>query len=448
MLDSFFSFIFKHQLLPQKGPTLLAVSGGVDSVVMAQLFHRAKLQFAIAHCNFSLRGAASDQDEIWVRNLAQQYGVTYHAQLFDVLTHARTKGVSIQMAARELRHAWFQLLCNEHGFEKIATAHHSNDSLETVLLQFTKGTGLSGLHGILPAQGRYVRPLIFAKKTQIIAYAQAEGLHWREDSSNQKDKYHRNLIRHQVVPQLRKINPNVETTFCTTLERLRQVEALWMEQVNMIRKQACFQKEMAYYVKLQTLQNKSWAPVMLWELLKPFGFQFTPLKQLFASSPSAGARLQSASHYLYVDRCQWVVTPRTRPDRFTTYKIGITTQSISIPHYTLYLKHIARSQYHLIANQFVAALDQDRLNFPLDVRKWQPGDVFYPLGMQQRKKLSDFLIDSKVPRPLKEQVWVITSKGEIVWVVGHRIDNRFRVTDSTEQVYELQLTPVPELVVA
>ena len=174
-------------------PTLLAVSGGVDSVVMSTLFHQAKLSFAIAHCNFGLRGVVSDQDEAWVRALAQRYKVSLYVRSFDVPTYARAQGISIQMAARTLRYTWFQELCQKHGFEKVATAHHSNDSLETVLLHLTKGTGMAGLHGILPAQGRYIRPLLFANKTEIRNYAQQEGLSWREDNSNHQDDYQRNL---------------------------------------------------------------------------------------------------------------------------------------------------------------------------------------------------------------------------------------------------------------
>lgn len=439
MLKAFLAFIFEHALLPSKGPTLLAVSGGIDSVVMAELFHRAKLRFAVAHCNFCLRGAASDQDEAWVRTLAQRYGVGCYTQAFDVSTHARTKGISIQMAARELRYAWFQALCEEHGFEKVATAHHRNDSLETVLLHFAKGTGLAGLHGILPAQGRFVRPLLCADKAQIRAYAKTEGLAWREDSSNRKDDYQRNMIRHQVVPVLRKINPGLEATFRTTVERLHQAEALFNEQVATLRQQVCYRRGTTYYVNVQALQDKRWALVVLWELLKPFGFHFAPLKKLLACLPATGTRIQSATHYLYVDRGQWLITPCTAPDSAAVYMLEATTTALAIPGYTLQCTYTPRSQYRMVTDQSVAALDQAKLKFPLAVRRWQPGDAFYPLGMQQRKKLSDFLIDNKIPRPLKAQVWVITSGGDIVWVMGYRIDNRFKVTDSTQQVYAIHL---------
>lgn len=440
MLISFRAFIIEHQLLPSSGPTLLAVSGGVDSVVMAHLFHQAKYPFAIAHCNFGLRGVASDQDEDWVRDLAKQYQVDFYAQTFDTSAHARSKGISTQMAARELRYAWFQTLCEEHGFEQVATAHHSNDSLETALLNLTKGTGIAGLKGVAAVQGRYIRPLLFASKAGIIAYAKAEALSWREDSSNAKDDYQRNLLRNQVIPRLQEINPNLEVTFRSTSERLSQVGALLNEQVATLRQQLCSQQGDNYYIAVQHIQDKPWAGVVLWELLKPFGFQFSAIQRLLTHNAATGIHIQSPSHYLFVDRGQWIITPCSSPTSSAIYALEATTTQLDLPHHTIQCVKTSRSQYQLKADQLVAALDRAQLHFPLTVRQWQPGDFFYPLGMQQSKKLSDFLIDNKVPRPLKAQVWVVTSQEKIAWVVGHRIDDRFKITDRTEQIYELRLS--------
>lgn len=444
MLASFQSFILARQLLRAPEPALLAVSGGVDSVVMAQLFKQAKYPFAIAHCNFGLRGVASDQDEDWVRDLAKQYQVNFYSQTFDTSVHARSRGISTQMAARELRYAWFQTLCEEHGFEQVATAHHSNDSLETALLNLTKGTGIAGLKGVAAVQGRYIRPLLFASKSDIIAYAKAEALSWREDSSNQKDDYQRNLLRNQVIPRLQKINPNLEVTFRSTAERLSQVGALLDEQVAILRQQLCSQQGDNYHIAVQVIQAKPWAPVVLWELLKPFGFHFAAIQRLLTHHSSTGAHIQSPSHYLFVDRGQWIITTCSSPTSSSVYNLKADTTKVDLPNYTIQCAQISQSQYQLVADKSVAALDQAQLHFPLTIRKWQSGDSFYPLGMQQRKKLSDFLIDNKVPRPLKAQAWVVTSQREIVWVVGYRIDDRFKITDRTEQVYELRLSPPVE----
>ncbi|XWN35012.1 MAG: tRNA lysidine(34) synthetase TilS [Roseivirga sp.] len=438
LITAFLAFVHKQQLLPQQGATLLAVSGGVDSVVMSTLFHQAQLPFAIAHCNFGLRGAASDQDEAWVRALAQQYEVCFYTRSFDVATYAQENGVSVQMAARTLRYAWFEALCKEHGFEKVATAHHHNDRLETVLLNLTKGTGIAGLHGILPVQGRCIRPLVFAHKEEILAYAQAQKLTWREDSSNAKDTYQRNLIRNQVVPILKQINPNLEATSSLTVERLHQTEAIFDEQVTAVGRQILRQQGDVHYVAIHEVQDKVWAPVVLHALLQPWGFNFIQLKALLAHKHASGTMIQSASHQLHVDRDQWIITPCTQPAS-ATYSIDEATQLLSVPSYVLQCACVPRSQYSLVADKAIAALDQASLRFPLAVRPWQPGDAFYPLGMQHRKKVSDFLIDSKVPVPMKAQVLVVTSAHQIVWVVGHRIDDRFKLTDSTQQVYELRL---------
>jgi tRNA(Ile)-lysidine synthase len=438
MLQAFLSFILKKDLLPQKGPTLLAVSGGVDSVVMSTLFHQAGLSFAVAHCNFGLRGVVSDQDEAWVRALAKQYRVDFHAHAFDLPTYARAQGISTQMAARTLRYEWFQTLCAEHGFAKVATAHHVNDSLETVLMHLTKGTGIAGLHGIVPAQGRYIRPLLFANKVEILQYAQLKGLQWREDSSNDQDKYQRNLIRHQVVPWLQKLNPSLEATFGLTLERLVQVEAVFNERVVSVCEQICCYRNADYHVAIHAIQDQPWAPVVVWELLKSFGFKFTQINNLFARKHPSGTMIASAGHRLYVDRGHWIVTPYAAPSA-QSYTINVTTKELALPPHQLQCTHTLRARYAIVTNEAVAALDRSLLQFPLIVRRWKPGDVFYPLGMQQRKKLSDFLIDNKVPVPLKAQVWVVTSDSQIVWVLGHRIDDRFKVTASTQQVYEIQL---------
>lgn len=438
MLKGFLAFVRKKKLLPQHGPTLLAVSGGVDSVVMSTLFHQAKLEFAVAHCNFGLRDVASDQDEAWVRALAQQYKVDFYAHSFDIPTYVRAQGVSIQMAARTLRYAWFQKLCTQYSFEKVATAHHGNDSLETVLLHLTKGTGIAGLHGILPAQGKYIRPLLFANKTEILKYAREAKLSWREDKSNHQDNYQRNLIRNQVVPWLKKLNPSLETTFQLTLERLSQVESIFNEQVATICQQMCHYQGKDYYMAVHAIQDKPWATVVAWELLKSFGFNFIQISNLLAHKHPSGAMVETASHRLYVDRAHWIVTPCTEPNA-SLYTIDATTASLSVPPHELQCAHVPRASYTIVTSKKVAALDSAQLKFPLVVRKWQPGDAFYPLGMQHQKKLSDFLIDNKVPVPLKTQVWVVTSSGTIVWVVGHRIDDRFKITASTQQVYEIRL---------
>lgn len=438
MLEAFRAFVLEERLLPQEGPTLLAVSGGVDSIVMSNLFHLAKLHFAVAHCNFGLRGAASDQDEAWVRTLAQQYKVAFYRHAFDTAAHAREQGISIQMAARTLRHAWFQQLCTRYGFEKVSTAHHSSDNVETILINIARGTGISGLRGMTPTQGNYIKPLLFTDKASILNYAQEEGLFWREDHSNHRDAYARNTIRHRVIPWLKKLNPSLEATSRRTSTRLKQVEDLFKERVDIIKRKLCRRQGQDYHIAIDTIRNKPWAPVVAWELLKSLGFSFTQVNTLLAKNRPIGTVVETNGHRLYVDRRHWIVTPYNTPTT-RSYQIDATMKHLAIsPCTTLHCTHSPRKQYSITAHRQVAALDCAQLHFPLIVRRWQPGDIFYPLGMQQRKKLSDFFIDCKIPRPTKARVWVVTSEGEIVWVVGYRIDNRFKVTDSTRRVYEIR----------
>lgn len=439
LTDGFVNFIKDHHLLQPQETTLLAVSGGVDSVVMADLFYQANLPFAMAHCNFGLRGAESEGDEAWVRKLAQQYGVKVYVQHFATQDYAQVHQLSIQMAARELRYRWFEELGDTYHLSKIATAHHANDMVETLLFNLTKGTGLAGLHGILPRQGKLIRPLLFATKESIVAYAQAHNLIWREDSSNAQDNYARNLIRNQVIPVLKSINPQLEATTHTTITRLSQVEVFVTEQLASLQQAITYEQDGITYLAIQAIKTKPWAPAILWEMLKPFGFNFLQISSLLESSSASGKMIESATHQIYVDRTTWMLSQLQQPARPLTYMIERETTHLSLPAYSLQIRTVPSHQYHFVADSQVAALDVAKLQFPLVVRPWQPGDFFYPLGMQKRKKLSNFLIDCKVPVLVKEKVTVLVSGNDIVWVVGYRIDDRFKITEATEQVCEIRL---------
>lgn len=443
LLADFLAFINEQQLLKKGGTTLLAVSGGLDSVVMSHLFHHANLRFAIAHCNFNLRETASLQDQQFVLQLAKSYKVACYTQTFDTLAYAKQHGLSIQMAARKLRYQWFEVLCNKQQLDQIATAHHSQDSLETLLLNLTKGTGIAGLHGILPRKGRLIRPLLFADKSRLLHYAQCKQLAWREDASNADDTYARNLLRNQVMPLLRLINPNLEATSKLTIERLHQVEMLFQEQLAGIQPKVINKKKPVYEVLPASIQDKPWAPVVIWELLKPFGFNFPQIKGLLSHKPQSGKKIAAPQYQLYVDRQQWLIMPHIQPTKDSYLIPDNTLKTLVTKAYTLKTTIIARTAYRLVLDKQVAALDLACLAFPLHIRKWQQGDFFYPLGMQQRKKLSDFLVDLKVPIPYKAHIDVLVSGNKIAWVIGYRLDDRFKLTAATQQVYEICLLPIP-----
>lgn len=438
MLQEFLTYIHEGSLVHKDETTLLAVSGGVDSVVMSSLFYGAKLKFAIAHCNFGLREEASQEDERLVEALAQQYQVDFYRQSFDVRTYAEEKKLSIQMAARELRYQWFGRLLEKYAFGKLATAHHQSDSIETFLLHLTKGTGIAGLHGILPKRGKLIRPLLFADKAMILHYAQERGLVWREDSSNRENNYQRNLIRNKVVPLLKTINPNLEATFKITMEKISQAQAVFNTHVAGIKEKLIRFQSPDYYVAIQSIKDEPWAPIVAFELLQPFGFNFFQIKALLAHPQQSGKMLIAEAYKLTVDRDRWVISPHPAQSS-SSIAISAATKSLKVGEQRLRCTVIPHAKYVISPQATVAAFDLMRLTFPLTLRKWCPGDFFYPLGMQQRKKLSDFLIDLKVPMHVKERVHVVTSSDKIAWVVGYRIDDRFKITERTQAVYEIRL---------
>lgn len=437
--ERFLLFIKEHQLIHSDEIVLLAISGGIDSVVMCHLFHEANIKFEIAHCNFRLRGADSDADEALVVSLAQKYDVNFHTKRFDTLAYAHEHHLSIQMAARDLRYAWFEELCQTYSLSKLATAHHVNDSLETLLFNLTKGTGITGLHGILPKQGRLIRPLLFANKQELQEYAKGYGLVWREDMSNTKDDYARNLIRNKVLPLLKLINPGLETTTISTIDRIQQVEALFNEQLAQLKDQLFYQRDQISYIAIDKIEDKIWAPVVVWELLKPFGFNFLQIKGLLGTTLQSGKTIYSNTHQLYVDRKEWMLVPRQDTVVPNTHITDAGTSSVVLVSGELKIRTLPKMNYELMNDKHIAALDLEKLQFPLLIRPWQLGDYFYPLGMQKKKKLSDFLIDLKVSVLLKQQVCVLVSGDEVVWVIGYRIDDRFKITEDTKEVYEVRL---------
>ncbi|QHT67497.1 tRNA lysidine(34) synthetase TilS [Rhodocytophaga rosea] len=439
MLEKFLGYTSEKELFQPSDHILLAVSGGIDSVVMSHLFYKAKLNFAIAHCNFGLRGAESDEDELFVKKLAKKYKVPFYSDTFETEAFAQQEKISIQMAARTLRYRWFEQLLNNHGFQYLATAHHLNDILETVLFNLTKGTGISGLHGIQPKLNRIIRPLLFADKEQIYAYVVEHQLAWREDSSNQSSKYQRNLIRNEVIPLLKTINPNLEETIQHTIEKVVSVERIFEEDMHQLKSRLVQQKTDIMYIDFIALQQEFEPVIKLSYLLKEYQFSFTQTKDIWQSlGAESGRRFESPTHTLVKDRTSLIITPKALNEFIST---SIEKEQLSFQNEFIHLhfETMDAKDFTITPNSQVACLDLATLQFPLKLRRWKEGDWFCPLGMNKKKKISDFLIDTKVPVNLKSRIWVLTSNGSIVWIVGHRIDNRFKITDKTEQVLQISL---------
>jgi len=436
MLNEFLTFINKQNLIQPSQKVLLAVSGGMDSVVMCDLFSKAKLNFAIAHCNFGLRGEESNEDEMFVKKLSIKYKVPFFVTTFQTTDFAENEKISTQMAARILRYEWFEKIRTQHQFDYIATAHHQNDVLETVLLNLTKGTGIAGLHGIRVKNGHIIRPVLFAEKESIFEYVVENQIIWREDSSNESNKYQRNLIRNEVVPLLKQINPNLENTIQQTIERISAVEDIFEQEMEMLRKQITWSDSQAIYVNYKAIQTLSQPVIKLAELLKPYNFSYQQSQDIVeAFDKEAGKMFLTPTHTLVKDRTELVITPKNL-QAFTSKTIETNNVVVEFGDRMLNIGEFTEIEEDFVVPtaKKLACLDADKIRFPLQLRKWKEGDWFCPLGMNKKKLISDFLIDQKVPLNLKKEVYLLTSNGSIVWVIGFRIDDRFKVTEKTTKV--------------
>lgn len=446
MLSRFLQYIKKEKLIAPKQKTLLAVSGGVDSVVMCNLFHQANLPFAIAHCNFKLRNTESNQDEKFVKSLATRYNVPFHSISFKTNEYAKKNKLSIQMAARELRYRWFEKVCQQYNYNALATAHHQDDSIETFFINLIRGTGVAGLHGITAKQEGIIRPLLFATKQDILNYSTTNALHHHEDSSNSSDKYLRNKIRHHLIPLLKEINPQFEKTASHTIQRLSEVESVYKNEIESKRKQLVKSSENGYMISISALQKLHPLNTYLYELLKPFDFNATTVEEIISTlNGESGKEFFSSTYRLVKDRKTLLLQQfASKSDIKNTFHITKTQNAISINSLQLKLEIVPISSTIVIdklsINNAMALLDFSKLTFPLEIRPWKKGDTFYPLGMKGKKKLSDFFIDKKLSIYEKENCWLLTSNEKIVWVIGYRIDERFKVTGKTKILYKVQIS--------
>ncbi|MFC6224844.1 tRNA lysidine(34) synthetase TilS [Hymenobacter artigasi] len=441
MLDSVRRFIEENNLFSiENDPILVAVSGGLDSVVMLDVLHKLGAQVAVAHCHFGLRGEDADADEQFVRKLAKQYGLPYFAEFFQTKAYAEQEGISTQMAARFLRYRWFEQVRQAQGLAYIATAHHQRDEAETMILNLTHGTGLAGLHGIQVKNGHIIRPLLGLGRDALHDYLAERGLRWREDDSNASPVYQRNLLRIEVLPVLREINPNLDQTMHGTAERVGGAEEIVRRYVEETAAQARHDEAEVTYLNISTLQKTAATALVLHEILRPFGFSWLVVKDIVAAFPGeSGRKFDSPTHRLVKDREHLVITPR-RLSQYGTFQLTAGQTDLLADGMRLKAELHDDSRHFIIPrSKSTAALDADKIKFPLTLRKWQEGDWFMPLGMKGKKLLSDFLIDQKVPLNLKDDVRVLTSAdGKICWVVGWRVDDRFKVEETSERVLTVQ----------
>ncbi len=436
MLKTFQTHIINNLLFLTESKLLIAISGGLDSVVLTHLCHTLKLNITLAHCNFNLRDAESDTDETFVLELAETLDLEVFTQRFETETYAKINKLSIQMAARELRYNWFEELSSQLEFDFILTGHHADDNLETFLINLTRGTGLEGLKGIPEVNETIVRPLLPFSREDIEYYANENDLKWREDSSNASTKYLRNKLRHEVIPNLKETNPQLLQNFKQTLNNLNDTASIVEESVDAVLKRAIKKidnRKIVYTIEAFKKLNNPKA--YLYEVFKDYGFiEWNDILALLDAQ--SGKQLFSKTHRLLKDRDCLILTEIASDE--TKMPILITSED----HKTIIenghlLVEKVETVSELSSNEIY--IDKELLKFPLIVRNWVEGDYFYPLGMQGKKKLSKYFKDEKLSLIDKEKVQLLCSKNDIVWVIGKRADNRFKVSNKTKNLLKITL---------
>jgi tRNA(Ile)-lysidine synthase len=433
MLNSFKKFIEENKIINPDDRILIAVSGGIDSMVMAHLFSQLSYETGIAHCNFSLRARESDKDEELVHRYADKNNIPFYSTRFQTKTYAKEMGLSVQMAARELRYEWFEEIRRNNRFDSIAVAHNLNDNIETMIINLTRGSGLAGLSGMKTVSNHIIRPLLFATRQDITAYCHQHNIIYREDRSNTDTKYTRNKIRHLVIPVLKEINPSIETTLNETAERFAGMNEIITGYIKKLREKVSEQKENCTYFNISLLKPHLQNKTIIFELFKPFGITGLQLNDLIkVIKGETGGQIYTESCRLIKNRKELIISC----EEISNDQVYIADSVEDIGK----IAGIVSAEYADVTEIFqihsdpsVACVDSEKILFPLTVRKWKPGDYFYPLGMKQKKKLSDYFIDNKYSLLDKESILILESDGKIVWIIGDRIDNRFKITRSTRK---------------
>ena len=459
LLQAFQQHINKHfpQLSVAGSKLLLAVSGGVDSVVLTDLIAKSGFDFTIAHCNFQLRGEESERDEQFVKAIGISYQKEVLVEKFDTKNYASKNKLSIQEAARELRYDWFGAIVNSElsmindmrppndsgFFSYIVTAHHADDNIETLLMHFFRGTGIHGLTAIpsLSKERKIIRPLLFATREQIVHYANEHQLKWIEDSSNASEKYTRNYFRHTLIPSIAEVFPKVQENLSDNIGRFIEADLLYTQAIELHKKKLLEYKGNEVHIPILKLKKSIPLRTILHEIIKPYHFtavQVDEVIKLFDAEN--GGFINSATHRIIKNR-EWLIIALNKTEESAFIVIGALDKTILFEEGKLRIETITGHKPQ--ATNAIAFIDASVIKFPLLLRKAKQGDYFYPLGMQKKKKISRFLIDLKLSQTDKEKVWVLESNKKIVWVIGYRIDDRFKITDNTRNALKISFTHNP-----
>ncbi len=442
LLNRFSDFVKERQLFSKKDLLLLAVSGGVDSVALVSLCAASGYSCRIAHMNFQLRGPESDRDEAFVRALAKKFTMPVIVQKTDTAAFADKQKISIQLAARQLRYQWFEeLLQADLELKYLLTAHHEDDNIETLLMHFFRGTGIHGLSGIPLKQRHIIRPLLFAKKQDILDYARDQSLEWVEDSSNDTEQYTRNYVRHSLIPAIRQVYPEVQANLAGNIQRLGDTALVFDEAIARYEKQFIFPQGNELHIPVLKLKKMQPLATIVYELMKAYHFtagQTGDIVQLLDSDN--GKYVASETHRVIRNRA-WLVIAPIQGDEPATVLVEEGMTRVNYPKGVLQLtfEPVTEKLREGLTNTDpqVAWLDAAKISYPLLLRRAKTGDYFYPLGMTRKKKLARFLIDQKLSKTAKEQVWVLEMDQKIVWAVGMRIDHRYRLMPGTKNILRI-----------
>jgi tRNA(Ile)-lysidine synthase len=425
----------------KKNRLLLAVSGGLDSVVLAACCSITGLDFGIAHANFQLRGSESERDADFVRQLAGHYGKPFFLQKFDTLRYAENEKCSIQVAARNLRYDWFKTFIGTgpEFYQFLLTAHHLDDNIETMLMHFFRGTGITGLTGMPVKNGTLVRPLLSISKNSLKAFAISQNLDWVEDSSNASEDYTRNYFRNQLIPYVTTIFPNLHQNLENNLHRFSEASVLYEQAIRMYKKKLLTLIGSETHIPVLLLKKVIPLQTILYEIIRHYHFSPAQTPDVIRLMDSTNGKFVSSSSHRIIKNRRWLIIAPLENASASHIVIEQNESPVNYPAGSLLIDRIevdGSGSYAVPGDG--ECFDEAKIKFPLLLRKWKSGDYFYPLGMKKKKKLARFFIDQKLSKTAKEKVWVLVTDSQIVWVVGHRIDNRFRMSGSTTRILQIR----------
>ncbi len=439
MIEQFIKFIHKENLFHSSQRILLAVSGGADSMLMLHLFRNAGFPISVAHCNFNLRGIESDDDERFVSEYCDRHNLQCFVRHFETEDFANENGISIEMAARDLRYEWFHELLRTHHLDFLATAHHQDDVIETFLINLSRGSGIKGLSGIPVKSGTLIRPMLFTNREEVLAYCAQFSIEYRTDSSNQEIIYKRNLIRNQIIPLLEEVNPAFRRNAIKTIGHLNETEQLFQQRMSEIKAVVYSEDALGAMIHIDKLSVLSPVKTILFELIREFGFKPEQMDDILESlHRESGRKFYSETHRLVKDR-EYLLISFLKANTEKLFYLEENTATMNFPVQLSFEKMDRKPDFRFSSNPNVADLDADKLDYPLIIRHWREGEYFQPLGMSGLKKLSDFFIDEKYSIPEKESAWILSCGDQLVWLVGKRIDDRYKITPITKRILRIKI---------